>query len=136
MKNINYYSVLPDGMTEAELNSEFLELIRCFECSECTVETFLVALSELGARQWHTYTLLSDDLRREIDALLISCWDGHDLESAEIIICVAAQLGLEGVFGYVCSQKGDDLSPEVASEIKSAMSEFGGAIGDPFSGMK
>ena len=65
MKGITDYSALPDGMTKAELCSEFFELVRCFECSECTVEIFLVALSELGARQWHTYTLLSDDLRKK-----------------------------------------------------------------------
>lgn len=45
MKDISYYSALPDGMTEAELYLEFVEVVGCFENSECSGYVFLAALS-------------------------------------------------------------------------------------------
>ncbi|WP_434601521.1 hypothetical protein J3P89_07130 [Pseudomonas sp. Z1-14] len=136
MKDIAYYYALPDSMHKAELYSEFLEVVNCFERLGCTAAVFLNAVSELSERQWHTYTILPEDLRRRVEVSLLSCWDGHDLETAEKTICVAAQLGLEGLFTYVCSQSDDSLSPEVALEIRSALSEFGCSISDPFSGIR
>ncbi|WP_072398569.1 MULTISPECIES: hypothetical protein [unclassified Pseudomonas] len=136
MKDISYYSALPDGMTEAELYLEFVEVVGCFENSECSGYVFLAALSELSERQWHTYSLLCDKLRGRIEGSLKNLWDGRNLEAAQVIVSVVAYLGLEGLFAFICSQASKSLSDEVSAEVKSAIAEFGSSVGDPFSGMR
>lgn len=136
MKDISYYSALPDGMTEAELYLEFVEVVGCFENSECSGYVFLAALSELSERQWHTYSLLCDKLRGRIEGSLKNLWDGRNFEAAQVIVSVVAYLGLEGLFAFICSQASKSLSDEVSAEVKSAIAEFGSSVGDPFSGMR
>ncbi|MCG6577055.1 hypothetical protein EGM97_20365 [Pseudomonas sp. AF32] len=136
MKDISYYSALPDGMTEAELYLEFVEVVGCFENSECSGYVFLAALSELSERQWHTYSLLCDKLRGRIEGSLKNLWDGRNLEAAQVIVSVVAYLGLEGLYAFICSQASKSLSDEVSAEVKSAIAEFGSSVGDPFSGMR
>lgn len=75
--------MLPDGMLVADIYSEFMEVIECFERSACDAYMFLSALSELSERQWHTYELLHDGLRKKIEKLLVSLWDGRDLVIVE-----------------------------------------------------
>lgn len=136
MKDISYYSALPDGMTEAELYLEFVEVVGCFENSECSGYVFLAALSELSERQWHTYSLLCDKLRGRIEGSLKNLWDGRNFEAAQVIVSVVAYLGLEGLFAFICSQASKSLSDEVSAEVKSSIAEFGSSVGDPFSGMR
>jgi len=135
-ENISYYCSLPDFMSETELHVEFFEFIK--SCTSVGLDKVSVVniLLELSDRQWHTYTVLNDSLKKELESILISCWDGGDLEFVEGAIAVTARLGLVGFFNFLCGQAIEGLPLEVADEIRGAIAEFGGSVADPYSGMR
>ncbi|WP_439851029.1 hypothetical protein ACTACG_06180 [Pseudomonas syringae] len=123
-------------MTSKDVNAELLELLgslgsRCFNIAE-----FVKSLLELSDRQWHTYDVLDASLKERIEQCLISIWDGHDLELAEDVIDIMVRLGLEGISAFLGSRSLRDVSPEVFNEISLALSELGGSVSDPYSGMR
>jgi hypothetical protein len=134
MKTISYYRLLPDSMPEEEAK-EFYELLKEASDSEKLKHDFLEALLELSDRQWHTCKQLRQPLKAQIEKILIDWWDGFDFVFAEGTIVVAAQLGLVELFEFISSRKANELSPEVAVEIKESIAELGDNIADPYSGM-
>ncbi|MGY2440321.1 hypothetical protein [Pseudomonas sp. SDO52101_S400] len=136
MKDISYYYSLPDSMSEGELYIEFFEFVK--SCKSVRLDKIGVVdiLFELSDRQWHTYTVLNDSLKKALEDILISCWDGGNLEFVEGGIAVTARLGLVGFFDFLCAQAVEGLSFEVAGEIRGAIAEFGGSVADPYSGMR
>jgi len=123
-------------MSSDELYLEFREFLEGFSRVKCNKTDSLKILLELSDRQWHTYTILCDSLRKEIEDILVSLWDGGDLAVAEDVIAITARLGLVGVFEFFSTQDADNLSLEVAAEIRAAIAEFGDTVGDPYSGMR
>jgi len=136
MKDFSYYCSLPDSMSEAELYVEFLEVVESSADAKCNIIDVVNILLELSDRQWHTYTILCDSLRNKLEGVLISCWDGGDLECVEGAIAVTAKLGLVGFLNFISDQDIENLSSKVAEEIRGAMTEFGDSVGDPYSGMQ
>ncbi|ROO09684.1 hypothetical protein BK673_12310 [Pseudomonas fluorescens] len=135
MKTISYYRLLPDSMPEEDVAKEFYELLKEASDSEKLKHDFLEALLELSDRQWHTCKQLRQPLKAQIEKILIDWWDGFDFVFAEGTIVVAAQLGLVELFEFISSRKANELSPEVAVEIKESIAELGDNIADPYSGM-
>ncbi|WP_033036778.1 hypothetical protein [Pseudomonas sp. GM102] len=135
MKNFSYYCSLPDSMAEDELHAEFLELIDNCALGECESSEVVGGFLELSDRQWQTYTILAGALREEIERVLILRWNGRDLEAVECLMAIAARLGLVGLFRFILNQDVDNLSSEVAAEIKNAKGELGDNVDDPYSGM-
>lgn len=122
-------------MPDEDVANEFHDLLRIVPRSGKLKYDFLEAALELSDRQWHTYKPLGQTLKVQIEKTLISCWDGFDLKFAEGSIVVAAKLGLVGFFDFISSRSVDQLSPDVAMEIKEALAELGDNIADPYSGM-
>ncbi|MGY2287925.1 hypothetical protein [Pseudomonas gingeri] len=65
----------------------------------------------------------------------MSCWDGSDLEFVESAIAITARLGLVDFFDFMSAQDVENLSLEVAEEIRGVIAEFGSSVGDPYSGI-
>ncbi|MNN40563.1 hypothetical protein D3C81_1546420 [compost metagenome] len=136
MKTFCYYQSLPDSMPVEDVAKEFHELLIEKPFSGKLKFDFLQALLVLSDRQWHTYELLCEPLKTQIEKVLISEWDGFDFDFSEGSIVVAAHLGLAGLFDFISNQNVSELSSEVAIEIKEAIAELGSNIADPYSGMK
>lgn len=136
MKNFSYYCSLPDSMSVDELYVEFLEVVEGSADAKCNKSDVVNVLLELSDRQWHTYTILCDSLQNDLESILISYWDGSDLEFVEGAIAITARLGLVGFFDFISSRDVESLSSEVAEEIRGAIAEFGGSVGDPYSGVQ
>ena len=134
-KTFFYYQSLPDSMPVEDVAKELHELLMEKPFSGKSKFDFLQALLELSDRQWHTYELLCEPLKTQIEKVLIAEWDGFDFDFAEGSIVVAAHLGLVGLFDFISSQNVSELSSEVAIEIKQAIAELGDNIADPYSGM-
>jgi hypothetical protein len=122
-------------MPAEDMANEFHVLLTEKSFSGQSKHDFLEALLELSDRQWHTYELLCEPLKTQIEKVLIAEWDGFDFDFAEGSIVVAAHLGLVGLFDFISSQNVSELSSEVAIEIKQAIAELGDNIADPYSGM-
>ncbi|AHG43554.1 hypothetical protein N018_11175 [Pseudomonas syringae CC1557] len=136
MKNFAYYAGLPDFMTSKDVNAELLELLGSLGSRDFNIAEFVKSLLELSDRQWHTYDVLDASLKERIEQCLISIWDGHDLELAEDVIDIMVRLGLERISAFLGSRSLRDVSPEVFNEISLALSELGGSVSDPYSGMR
>ncbi|WP_157015987.1 hypothetical protein [Pseudomonas batumici] len=136
MKNFSYYCSLPDSMSGGELYVEFLEVVEGSADAKCNKTDVVNILLELSDRQWHTYTILCDSLKKELEGVLISYWDGGDLEFVEGAIAITARLGLVGFFNFLLAQDVEGLSLEVAEEIRGAIAEFGDSVVDPYSGIQ
>lgn len=72
MKNFTYYSALPEGMANNELDSEFRELLGGLESGNVERSDFVRSLLELSDRQWHTYSVMNVGLKERIEQCLIS----------------------------------------------------------------
>ncbi|TVT79915.1 hypothetical protein [Pseudomonas sp. H3(2019)] len=136
MKDFLYYCSLPDSMSGGELYIEFLEIVESGADTKCNKSDVVNILLELSERQWNTCMILSDSLKRELEGILISYWDGSDLEFVEGAIAITARLGLVGFFNFILVQDFKVLSLEVAEEIRGAIAEFGHSVGDPYSGVQ
>ncbi|WP_212803504.1 hypothetical protein V3H56_07355 [Pseudomonas sp. MS646] len=136
MKSFEYYTSLPDSMTNKELEVEFTELLDGFELQAVKRGDFIKSILELSDRQWHTYNVLDGGIRERIEYCLISVWDGYDQALVEDIIGIMVRLGLEKIRGFLCSCSLMDVSPEVFNEISLALSEVGDSVKDPYRGMR
>ncbi|PXX35301.1 hypothetical protein [Undibacterium pigrum] len=96
----------------------------------------LFALFELAERQWHTYLPLSEKIRQQLDVLVLNIWSKTSLTSTEALIGVIARLGLSEAYTKLRLTDPGQLSPEVSTEIASAIVEFGDTVDDPYSGLK
>jgi hypothetical protein len=135
MKKKSYYTSLPDFMSVKNIYFEFLELLGDFETKKNDGTFFLKGLLELSDRQWHTYSLLDNEIKERIEKCLLYLWDGNDLERTEEIISIMASLGLEGISSFLGTRSCENVSPEVFNEISLALSELGDSVSDPYSGM-
>ncbi|WP_017254363.1 hypothetical protein [Pseudomonas tolaasii] len=131
-----FSSCVPDNIAADEIYPGFLKAIEGYEVAALNTDTLLDLFTQLSDRQWHTYTSLSNEQKKKIESFLMSIWDGRNLKWVEAMIVITAHLGLVDLFSFICSRSNDSLSPEVIAEIKSAVSELGHSISDPFSGMK
>jgi hypothetical protein len=136
MKDFGYYASLPDSMTIEEVNAEFAELLDGIESKKISNDVFVSSLLELSDRQWHTYSVLNACTKKKIEDCLMSVWNGKDLELVGNIIGIMVRLGLEGINAFLTSCSPKNVSPEVFSEISLALSELGGSVSDPYSGIR
>lgn len=134
MKQSSYYSNLPDSMSVDDLREEFLYIVDGVHAYKHKA-VFMENLLELSDRQWHTYTVLCDELKKKVEGILISSWDGFDFDVADAAISVCARLGLVSFFEFMKNQSALDMSPDVFAQVKSAIVEFGNDVGNPYSGM-
>lgn len=132
---IKHYGDLPDSMSAVDLSEAFAGLLQTRLSSRKLKADFMSSLLELSDRQWHTYANLSEGLKKRTEEVLISSWDGSDLDSAEAAIIACSRLGLTGFFDFIKSRSALDLSPEVFAEINSAIAEFGNDVSNPYDGM-
>ena len=130
----SYYSNLPDSISVDELREEFLYIVDGVHAYKHKA-VFMENLLELSDRQWHTYTVLCDELKRKVEGVLISSWDGFDFDVADAAISVCARLGLVSFFEFMKNQSALDMSPDVFAQVNIAIVEFGNDIGNPYSGM-
>ena len=134
MKSVDYYMELPDGMTQAEVRTEFESILDdpcCLKCPDVAV----VAFSELSDRQWHTYELLDDTLRNKVTACLEALWLDDDGDRAESLFGIAGRLGLPRFLEFVKERNNAAFGSQVKRVVTECMTELEGSIADPYSGM-
>lgn len=121
-----------------KLDEEFEFLIRVIKGGVLGRESdFLMsALVELADRQWDTYEILPDGIRRELGELIVKIWDKNSLDSTEKLLGVIAKLGLGNALSHLALVAKEISNLDVRQEIASAVIEFGESVNDPYSGMK
>ena len=131
------YTNLPDSLTQDETHHLFEELLAMEQPQSPDDAVALAqAMDEVADRHWHTYTLLDDTTRENIDAWVIRNWDRSSLKKARALIAIVAKLGLANSADLIRRQLNLETSPSVKAEIECALREFGATVDDPYSGMR
>lgn len=131
------YSCLPDYMTTGELEKYFKELINWAETVDRVNDVKISeALYELSDRQWHTYEVLSDSLKVQIENWINKVWNTKSLELIENITSIIGNLGLVQSYELVKRSIDEDISSEIKQVLEATIKEINGHIGDPYFSMK
>lgn len=128
------FSTLPDYMPSAELEKYFKEFI-CFYKDTNEIVKSLEELDELADRQWHTYELISYNIKKEIEEYLITIIDYEDYEIIDWLLVIIPKLGLEEIYNLVLRKQIDIKNTEVIKIINEAKAEYGENVSNPYSGM-
>lgn len=134
MNTIQYYKDLPDRLTTAQLQDEFAAVLGADPSREAS--SIAAALFELSERQWTTYELASEGLRRDVAKMVLQVWNDQDLDRAECLLGVISRMGLGDVLGHLREKDASCFSADVRIALKEAIDEFGATVDDPYSGMK
>jgi len=134
--DIKEYESLPDSMTASELSELFTNLIAiAHQQPKISRDLIMDALYELANRQWHTYSLIHDDVKILIETWIINNFNSESLKFVENATSIAPMLGLTVVVVYFKKLLQGKLSPEVRKEIEGALQEYENCIANPYSGM-
>lgn len=125
---------LPDYLSTVKLENYFNEFLQQYS-DEREIEDSLVELNELAERQWHTYKILSDEIKTRIEKYLVDIIDYDSLDIMDLVLDIIPKLGLERVYHSILENKEKISQPKVIKIIDEAMSEYGSTISNPYSGM-
>lgn len=131
------YANLPDSLTPDETRCLFNELL-AVEQPQIPDDAVALAqaMDEVADRHWHTYTLLDDATRKDVDAWVIRNWDRSSLKKARLLISVVAKLGLVNSAHMLRRELNLEMPSLVKMEVEGALHEFGATVDDPYSGMR
>ena len=133
---LKYYKALPDYMPVDELKKLFCDFLSHVMSSEYDLVEALESLLELTDRQWHTYELLAQDIKDEIEDWLIGVNNFDSKEVIEYVTSIIGQLGLVKLYAIIKSSVKDNLKKEVQQVIEETIKEIDGHVEDPYFGMK
>jgi hypothetical protein len=130
------YESLPDYLSVNELETLFNNLLRYIRTANYDLEDTLEALYELADRQWHTYQLLNETIKLEIEDWLISIVDFNSAEIIDCITSIIGYLGLSSLYETIKATLIKDLNEEVRQIITETIKEFDAHVEDPYYGMR
>ena len=131
------FSSLPDYMDYRELKKYFIEYLVIYanNTDEKNKYYALDELYELSDRQWHTYEIIDEDIKKQLEKYLISVIDLEDEKIMDIILCIIPRVGLDGVFDYILKNKDNIRNLDVKKNIEESFAEYGLSVNNPYSGM-
>ena len=133
MKGIDYYHLLPEGVSSEKLALEFGYVLDQQE--QLDTIALMQILDELSDRQWHTYSLLDESVKKRIETLLIFRWCDR-LEVTELVLSIVIKLGLSEVWRMLVNMDEEKISYASRNAIKEAEFEVGPTVADPYSGLR
>lgn len=136
--DLQRFKGLPDGMEPEETAALFRELL-AINTSSGSMEAIRLAeaFCEVAERHWHTYTLLDNATRMQVDGWVMSHWDRDSVEMTEVLTEIIGHLGLVTSADMLRYELHYHQMPAlVRFEIEEALREYGSTVGDPYSGMR
>lgn len=133
---LEHYRSLPDSMPSSRLKELFEEFILKTKSQTNEVEETLEALLELSDRQWHTYELLDNIVKNEVENWIISKCNKESFNVVDLITLIIGRLGLVKAYEHVKSLLDEDLANEIRATIQETVAELDGHVEDPYFGMR
>ena len=132
------YNKLPDGMTSVDVKAAFDELFAEIKATAVLeIPDVLEAIFQLADRQWHTYSILSQEYKDKIEVWVSEHWQSNSLDYVEKAGFIAGAIGLPGVLFILQSELNN---PQVREEVRTAIlgiiHEIGATIDNPYHEMK
>jgi hypothetical protein len=136
------YNKLPDYLPKDVLKKYFYGLLETASNSEdVDVDSIINGLWELANRQWHTYTVLDDNIKSRIDKLIIqifikSDWKNKPVVFLRSILSIIGNLGLVDSYklikDYHKQEKDSPYQQEIDNFIDGIDKHRKGQVEDPF----
>lgn len=131
------FSTLPDSLECDKLKGYFIEFLVCY-CNRTDgldIYYILNELLELADRQWHTYELLNQEIKQQLERYLQSIINFEDEEIMDYILCIIPRLGMGNLFDYILKNRTNIHNENVKINIREAESEYGCNVDDPYAGV-
>lgn len=128
---------LPDSI-ECGKMKEYFEEYLAYYGNNTNSENMKYALSELfelADRQWHTYQLLEESVKKKVERYLENVIDFEDSEIMDYILCIIPRIGLSNLFSYILENKNAIQNREILLNIMESEDEYGDTVDNPYSGM-
>lgn len=128
---------LPDSIDYVKMKEYFIEFLICY-CNNTDVSNVYYVLNELielSDRQWHTYELLDNEIKEQLEKYLKSIIDFEDEQIMDCILCIIPRLGMGKLFRYILENKMNIKSQNVLHNILESEIEYGKEVDNPYFGM-
>lgn len=134
---LNGIMELPDYMDARVLEKYFYDFLKHIKTSrELSLQEASEALYELADRQWHTYELISSNVRYEIENWIEEVWNLNSKGFIDNITSVIGYLGLGRSFKLIKQSLELDIKDkEIKQILLDTVKELDGNVEDPYSGM-
>jgi hypothetical protein len=128
------YKDLPDYMDVNTLKKTFRQFLFLVHTSpNLDIIHALEGLRQLADRQWHTYELLEEKIRKQIDEWASNIWDIRNVELVENLTCIVGYISLIDTYEKIKESLNQELTPEVRIVILECTDENdNGQINDPY----
>jgi hypothetical protein len=135
---MTHFSNLPDYMDYNELSQCFIDYLIMYtnNTSSDNVYCALEELLELADRQWHTYELLDNEIKKQLTNYLKTVMDFDDKKIMHYILRIIPCLGMEELFSYIVNNKSFIQNLDVLHEVRLSEKEYGKTVNNPYSGME
>lgn len=128
MKDIKYYTCLPEAIEQELIESETKEL---FE-NQKNLDASLIfeALHELSERQVINYSKIDEKIKKDITNFFISAWNRNSIDNTNICIAIMINFGIQEFYDFLKKETENITDQKILAELLEVFSEFGENIED------
>lgn len=128
---------LPDSVRYEDMRNYFIEYLKYYSnnTNQANIHYALSELLELAERQWHTYKMLDDEIKSQLEKYLKAIVDFEDTEVMDHMLSIIPLLGMKSLLDYFEIHKCDIQNEDVLSMITEAEFEYKETVENPYSGM-
>ena len=137
MSKITKYYELPESIKSDELQKYFKEYIELYynKTNEENVCYALSELLELADRQWHTYEVIKDKIKKQLENYIKSIINFENEDVMDYVLYIIPRIGMGDLFRYILQNKNCIYNVNVKFNIEESEKEYGSTVDNPYSGM-
>lgn len=119
------------------MKNYFIEYLRYYSnnTNQANIHYALSELLELADRQWHTYKILDNRIKNQLEKYLKAIINFEDVEIMDYILSIIPLIGMSSLFDYIEIHKCNIQNTYVLNIITEAELEYKGNVENPYSGM-
>lgn len=130
---------LTENVTTEQLNLYFVKVLEYANSIDsintCEIINVLEILCELSDKQWHTYRLVHETIKFNIEMFIKKTLNLKSLDYINYVTEIIAYLGLEDSFKILKDALNLPLDETVRREINEFVLELEDSIENPYNGM-
>lgn len=128
IRDLNYYTYeIPESMTEKEVMDLFQNFFKHDRHLNNKKDNIKI-LVEISARQWRTYSLVEESIKKGVDEYLRGISNIDDLDEVDDLIQIAISLGSKDLYEYIINNAKNKDVLEMIAEYQREIID----ISDPY----
>lgn len=130
---------LPECVNVEQLNAYFIKVLEYADSIDNTnnleIINILEVLSELSDKQWHTYELVDETIKFNIERFIKKTLNLKSLDYINYVTEIVSYLGLENSYKTLKDALNLPLDEPIRKEITEFVLELEASIKNPYNGM-